>query len=118
MAYHYATPPDEWEFKGVARLPWAAGSGIRRKQTQIKNLWPPSLTELFETSSPAGSSTIRRGCADVCGSEHKADDDSEGDAVGPPLGAEVAKSWGRHDTKEFTGKRRGEVEVRSTKERC
>ena len=47
MAYHYATPPDEREFKGVARLPWPAGSGTGWKETQIKDLWPHSLTELF-----------------------------------------------------------------------
>ena len=94
MAYHYATPPDEWEFKGVARLPWPAGSGVTWKQPHIRDLWPHSLTELFETSSPTGSLTTRRGRTDAHGSEDKAGDDSEGDAVEPPLGTKVAKPRG------------------------
>ena len=104
MAYHYATPPDEWEFKGMARLPWLAGNGITWKQTQIRDLWPHSLRELFETSSPAGTSTVRGARFDARGSEDKAGDDSQGDAVKPPLGAKVAKPSGQQVLRGLTKK--------------
>ena len=81
-------------------------------------MWPPSLTGLFQTSSPEGSSTVWKGCTNARGSEDKAEDNYEGDAVEPPLGAEVAKSWGRQVARKFAGKRRNEIETRSRKERC
>ena len=91
---------------------------IRWKQTQIRDLWPHSLTELFETSSPSGTSAVWGGRADARGSEDKADDNSEGDAVEPLLGAKVAKAHGQQVSRGLTRKQRGEAEDQAGNEKC
>ena len=51
IAHLYASPPDEFECLRVARLPWPGDEGIRWRKTYVRDLWPPSITELFEAAA-------------------------------------------------------------------
>ena len=48
IAHLYASSPDEFECVQTTRLPWPATEGIRWRRTDIRDLWPASLVELFE----------------------------------------------------------------------
>ena len=48
IAHLYASRPDEFECVQTTRLPWPATEGIRWRKTDIRDLWPASLVELFE----------------------------------------------------------------------
>ena len=47
IAHLYASPPDEFECVQITRLQWPANEGIQWRKTDIGDLWPHSLTELF-----------------------------------------------------------------------
>ena len=48
IAHLYVSPPDKFECVQTTRLPWPATEGIRWRKTDIRELWPASLVELFE----------------------------------------------------------------------
>ena len=48
IAHLSASPPDDFECVQTTRLPWPAAEGIRWRKTDIRDLWPASLVELFE----------------------------------------------------------------------
>ena len=56
IAHLYASPPDEFECVRTTRLPWPATEGIRSRKTDIRDLWPASLVELFENDEKVRTS--------------------------------------------------------------
>ena len=56
IAHLYASPPDEFECVQTTRLPWLATEGIRWRKTDIRDLWPASLVELFENDEKVRTS--------------------------------------------------------------
>ena len=58
IAYLYVSPPDEFECVQTTRLPWLATEGICWRKTDIRDLWPPSLVELFENDETVRKSPV------------------------------------------------------------
>ena len=59
IAHLYASPPDNFECVQTTRLPWPATEGIRWRKTDIKDLWPASLVELFENDERVRTSPTK-----------------------------------------------------------
>ena len=74
MAWHQNCAPtrvsrNEFECVQITQLPWPANEGIRWHKSHIRDLWPPSLVELFENDD-----TVRRTPTDVKSTRSKRGD--------------------------------------------
>ena len=84
-------PPHEFVFHPVSRLPWPTSTGVRWKSVAVEDFWPRSLINLCipderpERPSFTGDKRSRR--------DHDTPaEDSEGDAIPPPLTPAAAAS--------------------------
>ena len=107
IAHLYASPPDEFECVQITRLPWPANEGIRWRKTDVRDLWPPSLTELFENDevvrkSPADGKRTRSKHSDGGVEKDKAPRDT---AVGSSRLEGGGSKSRRKDTPEAAGVR-------------
>ena len=55
IAHLYVSPPHEFECVQITRLLWLANDGIRWRKTDIRELWPPSLTNHSTTTRQSGN---------------------------------------------------------------
>ena len=107
IAHLYASPSDEFECVQITRLPWPTNEGIRWREIDIRDLWPPRLTEVSENDeaarkSPADDKRTRSNHSDGGAEKDKTPGDPAGGSS-PPGGRRI-----KFPAQGYPGSHRGE----------